>query len=385
MTSNSACDRVRGVLEALVRDTPEVGLQVAAYLDGKLVIDSWAGSADPATGRAVDGDTLFMLSSTSKGVASTCMHLCVERHGLSYDMPIARVWPEFAARGKEKATLRHALCHQTGVPQTPVGYTPEWLPDWDRMCRGIADLEPMFPPGKRTAYHSLNFGYIIGEVLRRVDGRTIAQFLADEICAPLGINGAYFGVPDSEMHRVATLIDAPAAPLEYQAGMVGEPAGCQVAEVFNRHEVLQASIPGSGGVFNARGLARHYAMLVGFGELDGIRILAAARVHQAIELQSFERDEIYGVRTRRALGYRRGPDTGPLASQAAFGHVGGGGSFGYADPKRRLAIGFAKNYFVYRTAIVTPDRPPVSVAQQVTEAVFDALGLTATAVPDPGA
>lgn len=381
----SPSDRVRDVLDTLVRDTPEVGLQVAVYLDGKLVIDAWAGVADPATGRAVDGDTLFMLSSTSKGVASTCMHLCVERHGLSYDMPIAQVWPEFAARGKEKATLRHALCHQTGVPQTPVGYTPDWLPDWDRMCSGIADLEPMFPPGSRTAYHSLNFGYIIGEILRRVDGRPIARFLADEIGSPLGINGAYLGVPDGELHRVAVLVDAPAAPLEYQAGMVGEPAGCRVAEVFNRREVLQASIPGSGGVFSARGLARHYAMLAGFGAIDDIRILPASRIAAAIELQSFERDEIYGVRTRRALGYRRGPDAGPLASPAAFGHVGGGGSFGYADPDRRLAIGFAKNYFVYRTAIVTPDRPPRSVAQQVTEAVFHALGLRATAVPDPGA
>ena len=90
-------------------------------------------------------------------------------------MPIVKVWPEFGAHGKENATLRHALAHQTGVPQTPVGYTPEWLPDWDRMCRGIADLTPMFPIGERTAYHSLNFGYINGEILRRVDGRPIAQ------------------------------------------------------------------------------------------------------------------------------------------------------------------------------------------------------------------
>jgi CubicO group peptidase (beta-lactamase class C family) len=104
-------------------------------------------------------------------------------------------------------------------------------------------------------------------------------------------------------------------------------------------------------------------------------ILPASRIRAAIELQTFERDEIYGVRTRRALGYRRGADAGPLASPAAFGHVGGGGSFGYADPERRLAIGFAKNYFVYRTAIVTPDRPPRSTAQHVTEAVFEALGL----------
>lgn len=376
MSSGDVNDRVRDALDTLVRDTPEIGLQVAAYLDGELVVDAWAGLADPATGRPVDGDTLFMLSSTTKGVVATCMHLCVEQHKLSYDMPIAEVWPEFAAHGKGRATLRHALCHQTGVPQTPMGYTPDWLPDWNRMCRGIADLEPQFPPGARTAYHSLNFGYIIGEILRRVDGRPIAQFLADEICVPLGIDGAYLGVPDSELHRVAVLTDAPAAPPEYLAGMVGEPTGCDVAAVFNRRDVLQASVPGSGGVFSARGLARHYAMLAGFGELDGVRILPTSRIRDAIELQSFEMDEIYHVRTRRALGYRRGADTGPLASPAAFGHVGGGGSFGYADPDRRLAIGFAKNYFMYRTAIVTPDRPPPpSAAQHVTEAVFEALGL----------
>ena len=195
--SSGANEKVRAVLDSLVKDGPEIGLQVAAYLDGKLVIDAWAGKADTATGRLVDGDTLFMLSSTTKGVTSTCLHLCVEKHGLSYDMPIVKVWPEFGAHGKDNATLRHALAHQTGVPQTPVGYTPEWLPDWDRMCRGIADLTPMFPIGERTAYHSLNFGYINGEILRRVDGRPIAKFLQDEICKPLGINGAYLGVPDS--------------------------------------------------------------------------------------------------------------------------------------------------------------------------------------------
>ena len=143
--SSDANDKVRAVLDSLVQDTPEIGLQVAAYLDGKLVIDAWAGMADPVAGRPVDGDTLFMLSSTTKGVTATCMHLCVEKHKLSYDMPIVKVWPEFGAHGKQAATLRMALAHQTGVPQTPVGYTPEWLPDWDRMCRGIADLEADVP------------------------------------------------------------------------------------------------------------------------------------------------------------------------------------------------------------------------------------------------
>jgi CubicO group peptidase (beta-lactamase class C family) len=374
--TSDANDRVRAVLESIVRDTPEIGLQVAAYLDGKLVIDAWAGLADEAAAKPVDGDTLFMLSSTTKGVTATCMHACVEQHKLSYDMPIVEVWPEFGAHGKERATLRHALTHQTGVPQTPVGYTPDWLSDWDRMCRGIAALEPMFPIGQRTAYHSLNYGYINGEILRRVDGRSIAQFLQEEICKPLKIDGAYLGVPDSELDRVAVLTDAPPAPADYDARMVGEPAGSHVAEAFNRRAVVQASVPGSGGLFSARGLARHYAMLANWGELDGVRVLPEARIRAGIELQSFEWDEIYRIRARRALGYRRGSDTGPLASPEAFGHVGGGGSFGYADPARRLGLAFAKNYFTYQSgSAVNGGRPPRAPSNIVAEAVFDALEL----------
>lgn len=374
---SAANDKVRAVLESLVAEGPEIGLQVAAYLDGELVIDAWAGLADPATGKRVDGDTLFMLSSTTKGVTATCMHLCVEKHELSYDMPIVEVWPEFGAHGKEKATLRHALAHQTGVPQTPVGYTPEeWLPDWDRMCRGIADLTPMFPIGERTAYHSLNYGHINGEILRRVDGRTIGRFLQEEVCEPLGIDGMYLGVPDSELARVAVLTDAPPAPPEYDARMVGEPAGSYVARVFNRRNVIQAAIPGSGGIFSARGLARHYAMLANFGELDGMRILPEARIRAGTELQSYEWDEIYRIRARRALGYRLAIDTGPLASPAAFGHVGGGGSFGYADPARKLGIAFAKNYFTYLSGnALNRGRPPRAASNVVAEAVFDALAI----------
>jgi CubicO group peptidase (beta-lactamase class C family) len=371
--ANDANGKVRARLEALVKEGPEIGLQVAAYLDGKLVIDAWAGLADQAKKIPVNGDTLFMLSSTTKGLTATLMHILVEKHNLDYDLPIVKVWPEFGAHGKQGATLRHALAHQTGVPQTPKNYTPEWLSDWDKMCRGIADLTPMFPIGERTAYHSLNFGYINGEILRRVDGRPIGRFLQEELCKPLKIDGLFLGVPDAQLGRVAVLKDGPPAPAEYDASMVGEPAGSHVAEVFNRRAVQQAAIPGSGGIMSARGLARHYAMLANWGELGGVRILPEARIRAGMELQSFEWDEIYRVRVRRSLGWRRGSDCGPLASREALGHVGGGGSFAYADPMRRIGIGFAKNYFTYNTPPIGRPRP--SAAQVVTEAVFDALGL----------
>ena len=364
-------DRVHEALQSLIGSGPEIGLQVAAYLEGELVVDAWAGTADPATGRLVDGDTLFMLSSTSKGVTATCAAVLADRGALDYDRPMAAYWPEFGARGKDHVTVREVIAQRSGIPQTPVGYTPDWLSDWDRMCAGIADLTPMFPPGERTAYASLTFGHMIGEVIRRIDGRPIGQFLQAEIAGPLGAD-VYFGVPDDKLSRVARLTDAPPAPPEYDARMVGEPAGSRVAEVFNRREVQQAAIPGSGGIMSARGLARMYAMLANGGELDGVRILSPNAIRTATELQSYELDEIYRVRVRRALGYRLGPDCGPNAGPTAFGHVGGGGSFGYADPERRFAIALAKNYFTYNTG----GPPQRRAAQEVTDAVFDALGLT---------
>jgi CubicO group peptidase (beta-lactamase class C family) len=311
------------------------------------------------------------LSSTTKGVTATLAAILVDRGQLDYDQRMAFYWPEFGAHGKDRVTVREVLAQRSGIPQTPVGYTPEWLPDWNRMVAGIAALEPMFEPGQRTAYASLTFGHMVGEIIRRIDGRSIGQFCADELAGPLRAD-VYLGVPDSALARVATLKDGPSAPREYDARMVGEPAGSRVAEVFNRREVQQAAIPGSGGIMSARGLARMYAMLANGGELDGTRLLAPETIARATELQSFEFDEIYRMRIRRALGYRLGPDAGPRAGAHAFGHVGGGGSFGYADPSRNFALAFAKNYFTYNSAV---DIPRPRSGQLVADAVFEALEL----------
>jgi CubicO group peptidase (beta-lactamase class C family) len=370
-SASLASAQVKQVLDSLIAEGPEIGLQVAAYLDGKLVVDAWSGVADRSSGKPVDGDSLFMLSSTTKGVTATCVAVLADRGKLDYDRPVASYWPEFAAHGKDRVTVREVIAQRSGIPQTPVGYTPEWLSDWDRMVGGIADLVPMFPPGERTSYASLTYGHMIGEVIRRIDGRSIGQFLQDEIARPLGGIDVYLGVPSEALERVAVLVDGPAAPPDYDARMVGEPAGSHVAEWFNRPEIQQAAIPGSGGIMSARGLARMYAMLANGGELDGARILSRASIARAAELQSYELDEIYRVRIRRGLGYRVGPDSGPGAGPNAFGHVGGGGSFGYADPDRNFAIAFAKNFFAYNSG--TP--PTRRAGPVVAAAVLSALQL----------
>jgi CubicO group peptidase (beta-lactamase class C family) len=224
---------VRAELERLVAEGPELGLQVAAYLEGQLVVDAWAGEN-------VDGQTLFSASSTGKGVAATCIHVLAERGLLDYEAPVSRYWPEFAAHGKERVTVRHVLSHTAGVPRPPDGFDTAMMLDWERTCAGIANLPLAFEPGSQTAYHNYTFGYIVGELVRRIDGRPIQSFLQDELCRPLGIDSLFFGVPASALHRVATRVPD---------------------NEFNRDDVRQACIPSSGLIANARSLARHYALL----------------------------------------------------------------------------------------------------------------------------
>jgi CubicO group peptidase (beta-lactamase class C family) len=341
-------DEIHQLLQDLVDSGQEIGLQVAAYVDGKLVVDTWAGLADGDTGRQVDGETLFSSWSTTKGFVATCVHLLAERGVIDYDAPIAQYWPEFAAHGKGTATVRHALIHAAGVPQLPPQTTPELICDWDGMCAAIADLAPLWEPGTQVGYHAWTFGWIMGEIVRRADGRSLAQVAQDELCRPLGIDSFFLGIPDAAEIRVAPLREEP--PAERSAlGKLAMPPGLTNAATVNRPDVRRASVPGAGGIMNARAIARHYAMLACGGELDGVRILSARQVALASALQTSQRDEVQDAPKLKALGYMLGGEDAqggtPAMGQAttAFGHNGHGGSLGFADPQRRLGFGLTKN------------------------------------------
>lgn len=209
----------QALLEALIAQGLEDGLQVAAYLHGQVVVDAWAGLADAATGRLVDGETLFTVFSSTKGITATAIHLLAERGQLDYDAPVARYWPEFAANGKARITVRQVLTHTAGIPQSPATATPAELCDWEAMCRAVAAHAPLWEPGTRTGYLARSFGWILGEVASRVDGRPLAQFVRDELCQPLGITDLYLGIPDAVESRVA--------PLVLDEASAGAPAGDQ--------------------------------------------------------------------------------------------------------------------------------------------------------------
>lgn len=347
---------MQAALDAAVSSGVERGLQVAVYCQGELVADAWAGIADPATGRDVDGDTLFTIFSCGKGVTATAVHLLAERGLFDYDDKIARYWPEFAANGKAHITVRQALTHTAGIPQMPPDAA---MTDWSAMCRGIADLTPQWEPGTQSGYHALTFGWILGELARRVDGRPVEQIVAEDICAPLGITSLYFGIPDAVEARIALLENDPATT---------EAAAARAPAIFNRPDVRRAVIPAGGGIGNARSLARHYAALVGNG-VEGMRLLSQERLRIATALQVEGRDTILGVPTRKGLGYFLGRPTSPMGERVSvFGHSGHGGSVGFADPDYGFAFALLKNRLVFPP-------PGEGTVNKVADAARAALGI----------
>ena len=375
-------DRVKAAIDATIHEGREIGVQVAAYHRGKLVIDTWGGLADQAAGRPVDGDTLFNVYSVTKAVAATALHVQADRGLIDYDAPVAQYWPEYAAHGKEKTTVRDVLTHRACVPQMPAGVTPELMCDWDWMIRAIADLKPVAEPGTKTLYLSMTFGWIVGELVRRTDParRSLGRFVAEEIATPLGITDLWIGVPDEAVPRIATQYDAmTVVPPEYLPPLFTASMPAQVAltpVAFERSDVRRAEVAGVGGIFTARSEARFWAMLAGGGELDGVRILSDELV-KTLYLPRSHSDEQDAVMFNIALpislgGFWLGGNYPPVCSARtprAICHPGQGGSIGWADPGEQLAVAICHNR-LFNASSADED-----AILTIANAVRDALGL----------
>ena len=341
--------KTQDAIDELVESGTERGLQVAVYHDGEQVVDAVAGLADAETGRPVASDTPFYAYSVGKGATSAVAHVLVERGLFGYDTPVMELWPEFGAHGKEDATVRHVLTHTVGVPGIPADTTPEDLCDWDGMCAAIADSEPWWEPGTKTAYHAYPFGYIIGEIVRRATGKPISQVLREDVAGPLDVaDELYFGMPESELYRLARLEDEEGSE-QFLASMpddspffrLGPRAVTPTAGFGNRKDILMADIP-AGGKMSARAMARMYAALM--GEVDGVRLVSPGRLREISAAAFSGRDEIMGNPVTWALGY----SVGLLGSDAqrtpsVIGMGGVGGSFAYADIATGVAFALTKN------------------------------------------
>ncbi|GIG87010.1 serine hydrolase domain-containing protein [Plantactinospora endophytica] len=349
--------QVQDVADQLVESGAERGLQVAVYRHGAPLVDVVAGVADATTGRPVTPDTLFHVTSTGKGVTATVLHVLVEQGLLDYDTPIARLWPEFGAHGKDGVTVRHALTHTAGVPALPVDTTAADVCDWDRMCAVVAGATPWWEPGTKTGYHPQSFGWLLGEVVRRVTGEPVSRVLRDRVAGPLGMaDELFFGVPVRARDRVAKLEDPAGAPEltpEAMAAMAEQvpffrivdgwtaapPAALPTAAYCNRPDVLGADIP-AGAVLTARAIARMYAALL--AEVDGVRLVSAARLSEVTRPAVSGTDEITSFPVTRGLGYDIG-FPGPLDSPTLFGMAGSGGTAAYADTRTGIVVAVAKN------------------------------------------
>jgi CubicO group peptidase (beta-lactamase class C family) len=354
--SPSADHVVKRAIDDAVARGVETGVQVAAYLKGKLVVDTWGGVADEVTGRKVDGDTLFNVYSVTKAVAAVALHMQADRGLIEYNAPVTRYWPEYGANGKGSTTVRDVLTHRACVPQMPPNVTPERMCDWEWMTRAIATLEPIAPPGSKTLYLSMTFGWIVGELVRRTDPahRSLGRFIREEIATPLGITDLWVGIPDSVESRIARQVNAmQPVPAEYLPPLFLASMPEQVALtplVFERPDVRRAEVAGVGGIFNARSEARFWAMLANLGELDGVRLLSRKLVQtfNTPRAHSDEPDQVmFNIPLPISIGgfWLGGPNTpvcSPKSSRAIC-HPGQGGSIGWADPDTGLAVAICHN------------------------------------------
>ena len=339
-------DRLQEVLNAVVAQGRERGVQLAAYLEGELVVDIAAGTADPGKTRMVTQDTLFPIFSVGKGITSTIIHRLVEQGKLDYDQRIAHYWPEFGVNGKDGITIRQALNHSAGIPQMPTGLTLKEMCDWDTICGAVAALVPLWEPGTMQEYHAITFGWILGEAACRADGRPFPQLVREEVCEIIGTPDIYIGLPAEAEPRVAELEEynrPPTAPLPDNARPLSIPVWLgPLHAMMNRSDVRRACSPGTNGIMSARAVARHYAALLP-GGVDGVSLLTPERLAEATTLQPPANPAPNTPRLNKGLGYNLFFDE--AGKLIRFGHGGYGGSDAYAEPAHRFAVCITKNLF----------------------------------------
>lgn len=342
----------RDAFAANFADGSEVGASFAATRNGEWIVDLWAGDAD-SKGRPWQPDTIVNVYSTTKAITALCAHILVDRGQLDVDAPVARYWPEFAQNGKEKITTRHLLTHSAGLAALRRPLPQEALFNWETMTEALAAETPWWEPGTASGYHAMTYGYLVGEVVRRISGKTIGAFLRDEVTRPLAAD-FHIGLPPSEHSRVGELI-APTAEETAKAGgaaaidpesMMGKVmSNPQIRpDLANERAWREAEIPAANGHGNARSVARILAALACGGSLDGVRLLSEATLDKAIEEQSYRKDLVLPLQMRWGLGFMMTSSSLPIGpNPRTFGHGGWGGSLGFADRDAQVSWAYVMN------------------------------------------
>jgi CubicO group peptidase (beta-lactamase class C family) len=374
---------VRDEFERNFLERGEVGASVCVLIGGRSVVDLWGGIADRREQTAWERDTLGVVWSCTKGVVSICAHLLVSRGLLDLDAPVAHYWPEFASAGKETITPRLILSHQAGLPAVREPLPTGGLYDWDFFTQTLADEAPFWVPGTRQGYHAFTFGHLIGELVRRITGRSLEVFFREEISGPRGID-FHLGLTEVAEARVAPTIrpdpiPSGQPPWRFLQALNADPHSLQALITRNtglrpgEHESREAHaavLPSQGGIGNARSLAGIYSALSDLVHADTLRAMAAVQSASAC-------DAVLLVGLRFALGFMKSSDNrraltpgaqdSLILSESAFGHAGMGGSLGFADPAAQMAFGYTMNK--QGRGVLLNDR-----GQSLVDAVYRVLG-----------
>jgi len=350
MIVNGTCEpgyeAVRDAFAANFAERGDVGASVAMVVDGRIVADLWGGAVDSSKdAQAWQSDTLVNIWSTTKGVTAACFAMLVDRGLIDYDAPIARYWPEFAAEGKGEITVAMLLSHQAGLCGFREPATLETFYDTEAAAERLAEQKPFWKPGTQGGYHAISVGFLASALCRRVDGRSLRQFVAEEL-AGLDIT---IGVPTNAAHRVAPLL----APQDMGTNdLVTDFNESQIAALLNppldplvpnQPGWQYAEIPSANGFATARGLARLYGALSGDGMLDGKRLFGVEAIAAATTVQFTGIDSILGMPARWGCGFLCNVNGIYGPEPRAFGHSGWGGAFAFADPARKLGFAYTMN------------------------------------------
>ena len=378
---DGTCDaRFRGVQDAFADNFSrhgEVGAGVAVTVDGRPVVDLWAGYADAARTRPWMRDTIVNVASTTKGLTAICAHRLVDRGLLDLEAPVASYWPEFAQAGKAAIPVHFLLSHRAGLPAIDTPLPTEAFYDWDQMTRALAAQKPWWKPGTQHGYHAFTFGWLVGEVVRRITGKSLGTYWREEVAEPLGLD-CHIGLSAEHDARVAEFIPIPPGLPDLEQEFAKN-AGPMVQKALNNPPKTvadmntlawrRAEIPAGNAHTNARALARVYGALACEGELDGVQVLSPESIARARTEQASGPDAVlFGLPSRFGLGFSL-PLEGMASwspSASAFGHPGAGGSLGFADPESRVGFGYVMNQ-------MQAGMPPDPRALRLVDALYASL------------
>lgn len=344
---------VRQAFQEILDDMPDGGAALCVYVDGREVVHLWGGEETP--GVPWSEETLAHGWSTAKGIVALVAQMLIDRGQLSIDAPLSSHWPEFGGEGKDNVTIRHVLTHTAGLPWIPNQHRVASLDDPESFARAeaivgaLAAAPLVWEPGSQVGYHSVTYGYLVGEVARRITDRTIGAFVAEEVAAPLGLRfrlgvlvhsapSIADSVPDTsyESEEARAVFD-PVSPVGKTLFLGPRKAIAEVMRTTTNHSAFRrAEIPAIGLYTDARSLARLYGLLATGGALDGVRLVSERSIARHTEEQVNAKDVILGVPVRLGLGY----DLDQPGDDPSFGHRGLGGALGFADPEAGLGFGF---------------------------------------------